>query len=201
MFVKEIVPLDKRRCKVLLEEGFAFALYRGEIKKYQIEEGRELKQEAYDDILNQILIRRARERVLHLLKSSDKTEQELRKKLREGYYPEEAVSQAIEYVRSYHYIDDDGYARRYVESYKNRKSKRQIIYDLKQKGIPAEMVSGLLEENPVDELAQARKLLEKRRYDPATATMEERRKQASFLARKGFPYEVVEAALGRSRDI
>lgn len=197
MFVKEIIPLDKRRCKVLLEEGFAFALYLGEIKKYRIEEGQELSQETYDEILYQILYRRARERVLHLLKSSDKTEQELRRKLREGSYPEEAICQAIEFAKNYRYVDDDGYTRRYVEYYKNSKSRRQILYDLKQKGIPQETAVDFLQENPVDELAQARKLLEKRRYDSREASPEERRKQAAYLARKGFPYEVIEAAVGR----
>ncbi len=33
MTVVSITPVDKRRCKVLLEEGFALILYRGEIKK------------------------------------------------------------------------------------------------------------------------------------------------------------------------
>ena len=39
MTVTEIIPLDKRRSKVILDEDFALALYNGEIKRYHMEAG------------------------------------------------------------------------------------------------------------------------------------------------------------------
>ncbi len=43
MMVTAVIPVDKRKSKVFLEEGFAFVLYRGEVERYRIEEGRELE--------------------------------------------------------------------------------------------------------------------------------------------------------------
>ena len=40
MMVTAVIPVDKRKSKVFLEEGFAFVLYRGEVERYRIEEGR-----------------------------------------------------------------------------------------------------------------------------------------------------------------
>ena len=46
-----------------------------------------------------------------------------------------------------------------------------------------------------DEIAMMRKLLEKRRFDPDTASREERARTAQFLIRKGFPWEKVRRVL------
>lgn len=191
MLVKEIIPLDKRRCKVLLEEGFAFALYKGEIKRYDIQEGAELPLETYERILSEVLNKRARERVMHILKSSDKTELELRRKLQEGYYPEGCVDQAITFLKNYGYVNDASYAERYIESYRDKKSQRQISYDLSQKGIDREVIKVLLEENPINELSQAKALLVKKHYEPENSSPEEKRRIAAFLGRKGFSYSVI----------
>ena len=43
MRVEAIVQLDKRRSRVLTDEGLTFALYRGELKKYDLREGEELQ--------------------------------------------------------------------------------------------------------------------------------------------------------------
>ncbi len=99
MTVVEIVPVDKRRSKVILDEDFTLVLYRGEIRKFGIEEGTPLSEETYQEILNEVLFKRARERVLFLLKSSDKTEQELRRKLKDGGYPKEAADYAIDFFK------------------------------------------------------------------------------------------------------
>ena len=55
MTVTEIIPLDKRRSKVILDEDFALALYNGEIKRYHMEAGEELPEETYREILEEIL--------------------------------------------------------------------------------------------------------------------------------------------------
>ncbi len=108
MTVTEIVPVDKRRSKVILDDDFTLVLYRGELKRYFIEEGSEISEEVYQEIVKEILYKRARERVLFLLKSSDKTEQELRRKLKEGFYPQEVIDYAIHFLKEHRFINDQG---------------------------------------------------------------------------------------------
>ena len=200
MQVTSVTPFDKRRVKVVLEEETAFLLYKGEAKRYQIEQGGELELAQYEEILHEILFKRARERVVYLLKSSDKTEKELRRKLAEGFYPQEAADHAISVVKKYHYIDDERYARNYVEQGALKKSRRQIIYDLQKKGIGQETISGLLEECPVDEERQIQEFLRKRRYPGRDASPEEKKKIAAALGRKGFSYETVIKVIGEFCD-
>ena len=44
MLITGIEPLDKRRCKVLTDEDFAFVLYKGEAKRLGIRENAELSE-------------------------------------------------------------------------------------------------------------------------------------------------------------
>ena len=69
MTVEMIVSVDKQRCKVLFDSGFAFVLYRGEVERFGIEEGKELEEAVYRRILDEVLLGRAKERALYLLKS------------------------------------------------------------------------------------------------------------------------------------
>lgn len=200
MIVTEITPLDKRRSKVFLDEDFALVLYRGEIKRYRIEEGKDLSSEAYEEIVKTVLYKRARERILYLLKASDKTEQELRRKLTDSFYPQEAVDYAIEFGKKYHYIDDDSYGHRYLEINSARKSRRQISYELQQKGISREDIQELMEVYPNEEEEQVRKLVKKKHYHPDTATREERQKVTAYLMRRGFSYEIVGKIMGEDQD-
>ena len=200
MQVTSVTPYDKRRVKVVLDEETAFLLYKGEARRYRIEQDGELEPEQYEEILHEILFKRARERVVYLLKSSDKTEKEIRRKLAEGFYPQEAIDNAVSLVKKYHYIDDERYARSYVEQGSGKKSRRQIIYDLQRKGIEQETISELLEECPVDEERQIREFLRKRRYPGSAATPEEKKKIAAALGRKGFSYETVIRVIGEFCD-
>ena len=48
MRVTAVTPVDKRKCKVFLEEeDFAFPLYRGEAERFHIQEGSELPETVY----------------------------------------------------------------------------------------------------------------------------------------------------------
>lgn len=191
MIVTEIVPVDKRRSKVVLDEDFTLVLYRGELKKYGIEEGESLEEETYQEIVNVVLKKRARERVLFLLKSADKTEQELVRKLKDGGYPSEAIEYAIGFVKEHRFINDENYGKRYVEFNSRRKSEKQIQYDLQRKGLDKEMIRDILKEQPVNEEAQIQAYIRKKCRNVENMDRKDKSKVIAALARKGFSYEAV----------
>lgn len=191
MRITAVVPLDKRRSKVFLDEEPAFVLYHGEIRQYQIEEGRELSREQYDRILEDVLYKRGKERVLFLLKDRDRTENEIRKKLREGFYPQEVIERIIDFLREYHFVDDLEYGRRYVQAYGTKRSKKRLEFDLQQKGLTQEQISVLLEEEEVCEDSQIKAFLRKKGYIPGSTPPKERAKLTAALVRKGFSYDVI----------
>lgn len=191
MQIEAIVPLDKRRSKVLTDEDFAFVLYKGEMRTYGIEEGHQLPAEVYDRILHEVLFKRAKERVLYLLKSRDRTELEIRRKLKEGCYPKEAIEYAVSFLKEYKFIDDDNYGRRYIRAYAEKKSRKQLEFELRGKGLNRETIGRLLEECQVSEEEQIRRFLKRKGYGKGTVSPKEQAKLASALMRKGFSYDAI----------
>lgn len=191
MMIDRIETVDRRRKKIFADGEFVFVLYLGEIKQFGLEEGRELTEELYQKILREIIFKRARERAVYWLKCSARTEEELRRKLRDGGYPQAAVDYVIGLLKEYRYIDDEEYARNFIELHGNRKSRAELTALLARKGVSRECVSRLMMEHPVDEEAQIRRILEKRRFQPEEADQKETAKQMAYLMRKGFSYETV----------
>lgn len=196
MQVISVTPLDKRRSKVLTDEDFAFVLYRGELRTYGIEEGAELASEVYGEILGKVLFKRAKERTLYLLKSRDRTEQEIRRKLQEGFYPREAIDYAVDFLKRYKFVDDENYGRNYIRVNAERKSRRQLEFELRNKGLGREEIEGLLEECQVSEDSQILKFLQKKGYGKETTLPRDRARLVSALVRKGFSYDAVYRVMG-----
>ncbi len=191
MRIISVTPLDKRRSKVLTDEDFAFALYRGELRAYNIEEGSQLSLEVYQEILEKILFKRAKERTLYLLRSRDRTELEIRRKLKDGYYPQEAIDYAVDFLKRYRFVDDENYGRNYISTYGDKKSRKQLEFELQNKGLDREEIDRLLEECQVSEEQQIAKFLKKKGYEKDITQPKERAKLAAALARKGFSYDAI----------
>ena len=191
MQITDIKSVSKTKFKVYLDGQFAFTLYKGELFRYRIQEDGELSEELYQEIREKVVLKRAKLRAMHLLNDMDRTESQLRTKLLNGDYPADIVDEAIAYVKSFGYINDESYIRRFIESRKNSKSKKEIYALLMKKGVDMERVREILSEyySAEDSLNAIRDLLRKKRYDPKSATDQEMRKIYGYLARKGFDYE------------
>lgn len=201
MIVTQIRERNKSRCEVLVDGEIAFVLYKGDLRKYRIHDGEELSEEVYREITEELLPKRAKLRSMNLLKDRDYTQEELIRKLRTGGYPESVIVIALDYVKSYHYIDDENYVRKYIETYYERKSKLQMEEKLRQKGITAATFRRIYDSLELTDLeqseeAQVYKLLEKKHYDPKRSTFEEKRKIIGFLMRKGYRSAVIRKCMG-----
>lgn len=199
MNVTELVPLGKKRYKVILENKIQFALYAGEIRHYGIEEGKELSQEEWQEIKDEILKKRARERSMYLLKAMDYTEQEMRTKLAKNYYPQEVIEDVVEYLKGYHYLDDIRYIECYYRTYLGRKSLAAIRQALMKKGLSKELIVQVTEQcdeireeiEDYPEEAMIRALLKKKKYSGDAADYKEKNRILGFLVRRGYKMEDV----------
>ena len=135
-------------------------------------------------------IRRAKLRALHLLTAMDRTEAQLREKLKVSYC-EKTVEAAIEYVKSFGYLDDERYVKVYIESKSRTKSRKQIEQELIfQKGISRETVERGFENAEMEDISEViRKYMQKRRIDPENCDYEQKQKFYAYMMRKGFQIE------------
>ena len=142
--------------------------------------GREISEEEYYITVYPILKKRAFARLLHILEKSFKSENDIIKKLRLSFYPEEAIKEAIEKAKKFGYIDDERYAERYINTYKNRYSKLKLKYKLMEKGINKEIIDNALESCSVDEIPMIE-----------TDETDKKQKIIASIMRQGFKYQKI----------
>ncbi len=196
MKVTGIIEVNNNRRKVILEDGTNFVLYKGELGKLHINVDEELDDKDYERIMNEILPKRAKLRGLNLLKNRPYTEYQLRQKYKDGGYPDGIADIAIEYLKGLHMIDDYEYCRMYMTFKSTSKSRKRIINDLMNKGVPRDIIEEAMNElDDNGDLAREEelilKLIDKRHYNKEEASYEEKQKMMSYLYGKGFSMDLI----------
>ena len=189
MVIAQIDTLNKGRIRIWLEEGFSFTVYKKEIRHLELEVGTVVTVQQYQEMIDTVLIPRAKKRALYLIEKKDRTEMELREKLNQNEYPQEVIEAAVNYVKRFHYIDDLRYACNYIRYRSETKSIRQIVMELYKKGISKDCVERafeLEEQDDEDESSKIKKWLDKKKYVAGEADVKQKQKIYQFLLRKGF---------------
>ena len=192
-YITEIKDIGKK-CRIIIDDDIVVQLYKGEVRKLGKKADSQFSNESYNEMYN-ILNKRARERSLFLLKDMDKTEKQIRDKLKLGDYPEDIINNAIEFLKKYGYVDDIRYAKLYISSKQNSKSIKQIELELYKKGVNKENVSKVLLEMDLSNEEALNKLIEKiiKKYDLNDKT--QYNKMCRYLLGKGFSYGEIQEAL------
>ncbi len=148
---------------------------------------------------DQFLQKKVTLRAMHLLERMDRTEKGLRDKLKQSEYPEEMIEYAMQYVKSYGYIDDHRYAVNYIRYRLETKSRQQLMQALYQKGIDRQTFldawEEVAEEEQPDERKLIRTLVRKKCKEQKDLNEKEYRRLQSYLARRGFSWESVASVL------
>ena len=187
IIVKEIEAVGKGRYRVKFDTGVTCLLYRKEMSSFSIEKGKEITAQQYQELLEEVVGKRAKKRALHLLEQMDRTEKQLRDKLLANEYPQSCIDGAIAYVKGFHYLDDSRYASNYVRFSQEKMSRVQMKQKLMQKGIASSVIADAIEEAYVaDEMEQIMALLRKRKFVPEKADEKEFQRTYQYVMRRGF---------------
>lgn len=205
MIVTKVEPVAKDRNRVTFDNGEKVVLYKGEMRLLMLKDGSEISDDTYGQIVKVVLPRRCKLRAMNLLKERDYTEYQLRKKLLDAEYPSYVVDEAVSYVKSFGYVNDERYARAYIEEQAGSRSKREIYQKLVQKGISADLLEHLFDDiypndrndftkSDFDESLVIKKTLLKRHFT-GNETYEEKQKILAYFYRRGFEIDAVYKAM------
>ena len=197
MKIKEITDGKAGKVFIHLEEGPSFPLGRNEMKKLALKEGMELREEQLSWILDELVFTRGRNFLIHLLVSRDYTVKEIEKKYKKAGYPDIVIEKVICYALERHYLDDERYAEDFVRVHRESKSIRQIMYKLKEKGIPESVLRQIEAEDEEETLyPQVQRYWNKKQ---GTA-YEKKAKTYQYFVRKGYSSSLVRSLIGRVED-
>lgn len=204
MLITNIEPITKDRSRITLEDGQQFVMYKGEIRLFAMKIGAQLSEEHYQAIMTNVLPRRAKIRMMALLKQRDYTSYQLSSKLLDAGYPAEVVDEALAYVKSFGYVDDRRFVTDYIRSQCQVHSRKEIALKLSQKGIDRNLIDDVYSEFGVDDSEESSdsvternlilKTLAKKGFT-GNESYEERQKLLAYFYRRGFSMDVVYKAM------
>lgn len=199
MEIIDISEFKTNKVKVLLDNEIAFVLYKGDLSKYDLKIG-QVEDKVIDEIINEVLYKRAMNRALGIVGSKDVTSFALKNKLTDEGYTENVSEKVLQKLIDERLINDDRFVRGYIESKSEKKSKSIVIRELVLKGFDKDYIEKIYDELQSDNLLKDEsvligEILLKKHFDTSEATYEDKGKMFRYLMGKGFSYDSIRSAL------
>ncbi len=144
-------------------------------------------------------------KAFHFLSFRPRSEKEVRDNLLKKKAPAEIIERVINSLNEHKFLNDEDFARLFIEQRLRFRPKglRIIKLELRQKGINQEIIDQTISnlqkddgEVPNSDMDSAKKLVEKKmpRYKDLTK-QEIYNKLGSYLARRGFDWDIIKKAI------
>lgn len=153
------------------------------------------------------LARSIKAKAVAYLARREHTRQELVTKLTLKY-PEaqDLIQKILDQLQQSGYLSEERYIKSYLNSKSTKAGLAKIKYALRQKIGDSELIDEILRENPIDECAAARALLEKKfgMLNPNSSSgkhlsdKQQLAKQIRFLQNKGYNFSIIKQICDRS---
>ena len=188
---------DKERVNIFVDNQFALAVTA--LAAMTLKKGQYLSDADIERLKDADEFDKAYNKAIRFLGFRPRSEVEVERYLRDKDYPPEVVASTIERLRSEQYLDDEAFARFWLENRERfRPRGRQALrYELNQKGLNREIIETALAD--LDETESAWAALENKLYRWRNLDEQAfKQKVMGFLSRRGFNYETASQAANRA---
>ena len=150
-----------------------------------------LDAEAYRQFIQQRAYPHALEAAMKFLALRERSEQEIRTRLRRSQYDEATIQKVLDTLGLHDLVSDTRFAGQWAQSRARKYGKKRIAQELRMKGVSDEEAQAALDAIPEEEeyaraLDQARRLAKKYQGEP--------RKLIQALLRRGYSFAVAKKA-------
>jgi regulatory protein len=187
---------NPQRVNVHLDGEFAFGLAR--IIAAWLKVGESLSDEKIAQLQAEDGYEKAYQHALQYLSYRPRSRAEISQNLKENETPDDVIDNILERLVGLGLVNDAQFAQTWVENRSTfrPRSRRALTYELKRRGIDAQIIEQSLEQLDEDALAYQAALKQARKYDGLDQHLF-RQKMVGFLARRGFNYEVSATVIDR----
>ncbi len=190
----------KGRFNIFLDGEFAFGLYKETIYDFGLRTKDELTEQKAEEIKSYDEINFGKKVAMSYLNYKQRTEKEVLKKLHSHKLSDSSIDTIINFLKSFKFINDESYAKLFVESKKLLKpeGRKSLKIRLAQKGINKEITDRSVQENysEEEEFIKAKELYGKyKKKVKGKNEMDKKQKCYRFLLSKGFSYDLISSVM------
>lgn len=141
-------------------------------------------------------VEKAKENAMRFLSYRPRSQAEVQQHLQKKGYSETAIHDVIERLTAVDLLNDESFARYWVEQRETFKPRGQfaLMQELQQKGIHPQLINRVLSE--LDETAAAQQAADKKaRQLAGQPEAIFKQKLSQYLQRRGFPYDIIRATV------
>jgi regulatory protein len=190
----------KGRVNIYVDDKFSFGMTEKLLIDFDLYKGKEITEKEIEKFKSGDSLSKCMDKAYHFLSYRPRSEQEMRKKLREKY-DEGTVDKAIAKLKKYSFVDDSEFARMWVGTRFSGRSKKALSFEMKQKGISKEIIEEALADIDFDkEYEAALELVKKRAKYKGLDRNEAYKKIAPFLSRRGYNYDVIKKVINEQKN-
>ena len=181
---------------LLLDTGEELVINPDLVFEYQLFEGLQLDESVFNEIKNKERIIRVKQSSLNYVAYKQRTEKQVRLKLKEKSFDNKEIDIAIKFLYEFNYLDDKNYARVFSKEYVDRKKAgpKRLFSELLKRGIKKDLA-----EKIVQEVFEARNNYEialeaaHKKYKAVQFKTKEKQVESvvNYLMRQGFAYETI----------
>ncbi len=189
----EVQKRDSERVNVYLDGEFAFGL--PALEASRLRTGQELTDTEIDTLRQIDAVARGVDYVVKLLARRPYSTTEIRRKLAAQETAPPVIDEVLDRLKHYGYVDDLAFARYWIENRERFRPRgsNALRYELRSKGLAPDIIEQVLAElDPLDSAIRAAQ--PRVRSFRGVSRQEFRNKLGSFLARRGFGYDVAHEA-------
>lgn len=199
LVVTDIKPQKKKkdRYSLFVNDKFLMGVYDDLVLDYGLSKGVFLTYELINEILYEDLKKKSIRAALSLLSYKQRTAFELSKKLRDKDYDDEIIDITLARLIELGYVNDEQYARDFVEMRKSYAGSYKLKADLYRRGINNIIIETVLSEIDVDDQYEELKAMCIKKNNQSEGLTNEKRynRVMAFLIRKGYNFADVKKAM------
>ncbi len=198
--ITALTPQERRggrRVNVFLDEQYALSLSRELAESLRI--GQPVDEVEFERLLVADERARALEAALRLLGYRPRSESELRQRLALKKHSPSAVDAALVRLRELQLVDDEAFARYWVEQRQARQPRghRLVAHELRRKGVSREVVDGIAGAGADEADLAYRAGLRRIRAFAGLDDRAFRQRLGAYLQRRGFDWSSIQTAVRR----
>lgn len=191
----EVQKRNKERVNLFLDDEYAFSISTELVYKEGLKVNLIVDIEKLKDLAEKEEMIRCKNSAIRIIERNHKTEKEIRNKLIEKGYNENAINNAIDFLKRYNFLNDNTYTKMYVRDKLNSQGSNKIKYALMKKGISREMIEEELENIDKDDEKKVAMELAKKKLTSIKKSENDKYKISGklyrFLISKGYNYDIV----------
>lgn len=182
------------RYSIYVDKKYTFSLSESELLATGLRINQEVTADELTNLKDKAVIDKGYDRALNLIMRRPRSEWELRDYLKRKEHGEAAILQILNKLSERGYVNDEDFARRWVENRRLLKStsKRRLVQELRQKRVADEIIDAVLAADETDELEVLRGLISRKR---AQTRYKDDMKLMQYLLRQGYGYGDIKEAM------